>query len=111
MNTEKLITMFGITASSNNVVILGSDTDIWVYGMVYQDCGWLGSKAVFVEKEIGVEYACITKLHVSLSYMLHEDAYSHPQIKQIQFPLPTLAAIYILTGGDYISSFYHTSSN
>ena len=43
-----------ITSTSQNFVILGSDTDIWVYGMIYKDCGWLGRKVVYIEKTIGV---------------------------------------------------------
>lgn len=38
-----------MTCTLQNVIILGSDTDIWVYGMVYKDCGWLGRKNVYVE--------------------------------------------------------------
>ena len=40
---------------------------------------------------------------------LHAAATSHPQLKQVPFPLLTIAAIYILTGGDYVSSFFRTS--
>ena len=39
-----------ITSTSQNFVILGSDTDIWVYGIIYKDCGWLARKVVYVEK-------------------------------------------------------------
>ena len=62
--------------------------------MIYKDCGWLGRKVVYIEKTIGVEYAC-----------MNSAAMSHPQLKQIGFPLLTLATICILTGGDYISFF------
>ena len=90
-----------MTSTSQNCIILGSDTDIWVYGMMYKDCGWLGRKTVYVEKTVGAEYVCINSLHVA--------ATSHPQLKQVAFPLLTLATIYILTGGDYVSSFFRTS--
>ena len=33
----------------------------------------------------------------------------HPKLKTISFPLTTLALVYILTSGDYISSFFRTS--
>lgn len=33
----------------------------------------------------------------------------HPKLKDIPFPLTNLAAVYILTGGDYISGFFRTS--
>lgn len=44
-------------STSRNVVILGSDTDIWVYGLAFLDCGWINSKVVYIEKAIGSEYA------------------------------------------------------
>ena len=53
------------------------------------------------KKNIGAEYVCINNLHVA--------AVSHPHLKQIPYPLLTLAVIYILTGGDYVSSFFRTS--
>ena len=87
-----------MTSMLQNVIILGSDTDIWVYGMVYKDCGWLGRKIVYVEKIVEAEYVCINNLHTA--------ATSHPQLKQVPFPLLTIATIYIMTGGDYISSFF-----
>ena len=34
---------------------------------------------------------------------------NHPKLKRIPFPMLSLAAVYILTGGDYISSFFKTS--
>ena len=40
---------------------------------------------------------------------MHAAASCHPQLKRIHNPLSNLAAIYILTGGDYISSFYKIS--
>ena len=39
----------------SNIIILGSDTDIWVYGMAFMGCGWLGNKTVYVERAIGSE--------------------------------------------------------
>ena len=53
------------------------------------------------KKTIGAEYVCINCIHTA--------AMSHPQLKQVPFPPLTLATIYILTGGDYVSSFFRTS--
>ena len=44
-----------------------------------------------------------------IMYPLRTAASHHPQIKRMHNPLSTLAAIYILTGSDYISSFFRTS--
>ena len=40
---------------------------------------------------------------------ISEAVMNHPKLKAIQFPLLTLSTIYMLTGGDYISSFFKTS--
>ena len=90
-----------MSSLSSNIVILGSDTDIWVYGMAYKGCGWLGNKTVYIERAIGSEY-------VSLN-AISEVVMNHPKLKRIPFPMLSLAAVYILTGGDYISSFFKTS--
>ena len=35
-----------MTSSSRNIVILGSGTDIWVYGMIFMEGGWFPNKTV-----------------------------------------------------------------
>ena len=90
-----------MSSTSSNIVILGSDTDIWVYGMSFIGCGWLGNKTVYVERAIGSDYVCLNALS--------ETVMNHPKLKKISFPLLSLATVYMLTGGDYISSFFRTS--
>ena len=90
-----------LSSLSSNIVILGSDTDIWVYGMAFMGCGWLGNKTVYVERAVGSEY-------VSLN-AIFEAVMNHPKLKVLPFPLLTLSTVYMLTGGDYISSFFKTS--
>ena len=90
-----------MTTTSNKVIVLGSDTDIWVYGMVFMECGWLANRTVYVECKLGSEYVHINKLP--------ETAQLHSKLKQIPLPLTSLAVVYITTGSDYISSFFHTS--
>ena len=90
-----------MSSTSSNIVILGSDTDIWVYGMSFIGCGWLGNKTVYVERAIGSDYVCLNALS--------ETVMNHPKLKKIPFPLLSLATVYMLTGGDYISSFFRTS--
>ena len=88
-------------SSISSNIILGSDTDIWVYGMAFMGCGWLGNKTVYVERAIGSEYVCLNNMF--------EAVMNHPKLKRIPFPLLSLATVYILIGGDYISSFFRTS--
>ena len=92
-----------ITSSSRKFVILGSDTDIWVYGMIFMEGGWFNNKSVYVEKSIQTEYVSLNTLCAA--------APCHPQLKRIRNPLSNLAAIYILTGGDYVSGFFRTSKH
>ena len=88
-------------STCRQIVILGSDTDIWVYGMAFMDCGWLENKEVFVEKAINSEYVHLNTLAQAVS--------AHPQLATVRHPMLTMAAIYIVTGSDYISSFFRTS--
>ena len=90
-----------MASTSSKLVLLGSDTDIWVYGMALMECGWLGDKLIYVERSLKSEY-------VNVNAIL-EASVSHPNLKKVSFPTLTLASIYILTGGDYISSFFKTS--
>ena len=89
------------TSTSNRIIVLGSDTDIWVYGMVFMECGWLANKTIYVECKIGGEYVHVNRLI--------ETSKLHPKLKQVPFSLTSLAVVYILTGSDYISSFFRTS--
>ena len=41
-----------VMSTSTNIIILGSDTDIWVYGMALKEAGWLQNKRMFVERSI-----------------------------------------------------------
>lgn len=69
--------------------------------MALMECGWLGDKLIYVERALNSEY-------VNVNAIL-EASVSHPNLKKVSFPTLTLASIYILTGGDYISSFFKTS--
>ena len=40
---------------------------------------------------------------------MSETAQLYSNLKQVPFPLTNLAVVYIITGSDYISSFFHTS--
>ena len=63
------------TSTSNRVIVLGSDTDTWVYGMVFMESGWLVKKTVYVECKIGGEYVHGNKLI--------ETSKLHPTLKQV----------------------------
>ena len=88
-------------STSSHIIVLGSDTDIWVYGMAFLEYGWINNKEVHIEKSIGSEYAHLNAFLAAAS--------SHPKLKAIRYPLSSLVAIYVLTGCDYISSLFRTS--
>ena len=44
---------------TQNILIVGSDTDIWVYGMALLESGQLGEKQIRVERIVNAEYVDI----------------------------------------------------
>ena len=72
-------------------------TPTWIYRMAFIECGWLGDKSIYVERTINAEYVNVNAIV--------EASVSHPNLKKVSFS----ASIYVLTGGDYISSFFKTS--
>ena len=90
-----------ITSTSNNIIIVGSDTDIWVYGMALKESGWLGNKLVYVERTLNAEFVDICEVYTVIE--------SHPSLAGIPYPLNSLVALYVLSGCDYVSSFFKTS--
>ena len=88
-------------STHSHIIVLGSDTDIWVYGMALMDCGWIEHQVIFVEKSINSEYVDLNALSVAVA--------AHPQLATVRYPMLALAAIYIISGSDYISSFFRTS--
>ena len=74
-----------LSSLSSKVIVLGSDTDIWAYGMAFMGCGWLGNKSVYVERAIGSEYVCLNALSEAVG--------GHPKLRRIPFPLLSLATV------------------
>ena len=65
-----------MASSSTN---MGSDTDIWVYGMIFKEGGWFHNKTVYVERSTQSEYVSLNTLSTAASY--------HPQLKRTRSPL------------------------
>ena len=82
-NGEADYVWYHCMSSLSHDIIMGSDTDIWVYGMAFMGCGWLGRKKVYVERAIGSEYVNLNAIS--------EAVMNHPKLKAIQFPLLTLS--------------------
>ena len=56
-----------MASSSTNIVVLGSDTDIWVYGMIFNEGGWFHNKTVYVERSIQSEYVSLNIMTIAAS--------------------------------------------
>ena len=83
---------------SNNLIIVSSDTDTWVYGLGICEAGHIDHKHVYVQRGNTKTYIDIHKGTALIS--------SHPVLSTISHPVLSLVALYILTGCDYVSSFY-----
>ena len=64
-------------STSRHIIILGSDTDIWVYGLAFLDCGWINNKVVYIEKSIGSEYAHLNAFSEAVS--------THPKLNVTRY--------------------------
>ena len=56
---------------STNIIIVGSDTDIWVYGMALKEAGWLQNKGGFVERSIKTEFVDINEIQQAVTAHPH----------------------------------------
>ena len=84
-----------IQTPSNNVLIVSSDTDTWVYGLVVYESGQLSGMQVYVQRGYTDSFIHINKATTLIR--------NHPILSKISYPVLSL---YILTGCDYVSSFY-----
>ena len=83
---------------SNNLIIVSSDTDTWVYGLGICEAGHMNHKQVYVQRGNNTTYININGGTALIS--------NHPILSTISYPVLSLVARYILTGCDYVSSFY-----
>ena len=68
-----------MASTSSKLVLLGSDTDIWVYGMALMECGWLGDKSIYVERALNSEYVNVNAI-LEESPKLEKSVISYPNI-------------------------------
>ena len=87
-----------IHASSNNVLIVSSDTDTWVYGLGLCELNFFQGKHVYIQRGNTNSYININEGTSLIS--------QHPKLSPMTYPVLSLVALYILTGCDYLSSFY-----
>lgn len=83
---------------SNNIIIVSSDTDTWVYGLGICETREFGDKQVYVQRGNNESFININEATALII--------SHPVLSTISYPALSLVALYVLTGCDYVSSFY-----
>ena len=89
-----------IHESSRNIVVV-SLIHAWVYGLGLCGQGHLEGKHIIVRRGNVVSYIDITAAALMLS--------QHSKLSGIAFPVLSLVTLYVLTGCDYVSSFYRCS--
>ena len=87
-----------IHASSRHIIIVSSDTDTWVYGLGLAEVGWLQGKQVYVKRGNVDSF-----VNINLAAQLIT---THPSLSNTNHPVSSVVALYVLTGCDYLSSFY-----
>lgn len=93
-----------IYCHSRDCLVVASDTDVWVYGLGLWEAGWIKNKRVIVQRGTTEEY-----VDINLGARLIED---FSPLSNVPYPISTLVAMYVLTGCDYVSSFFrHTKQN
>ena len=89
------------SSSSQKFIIVSSDTDVWVYGLLIVEFDHhLQSKEIHVE--------CLNstpKTHVNVT-RLYKCITVHQQLGKLSYPCASLVALYVATGSDYWSFFY-----
>ena len=81
-------------------IISCTDTDIWVYGMAVMEQKWLNASTDFyIEKVHDLDYISI---NTAVEAIKQDD-----RLKSLQNPVTSVCASYIISGGDYVSSFHY----
>ena len=87
-------------APSSNVLVVSSDTDSWVYGLGILEIGWLRGKTVYVKRS-----SASIPVFVNINSLVSAIT-THEQFGKLVNPASSIVALYVLTGCDYVSSFY-----
>ena len=87
-----------IHTHSDNIVVVSSDTDTWVYGLAIYAARHLSGKNVYVQRGNSESYININRAATLIS--------NHRVLSTTDYPVLTLVALYVLTGCDYVSSLY-----
>lgn len=87
-------------STTKNVIIVSSDTDVWMYGLLITELSYqLQTKQVYVKclNSSPLVYVNVTKLY--------EAIIAHPKLGNIRHPCTSLVALYIATGSGLLKLF------
>ena len=87
-------------APLSDVLIVSSDTDSWVYGLGIMEMGWLQGKTVYVQRG-STSVSDFVNINGLVSAII-----THEQLGKLVYPVSSIVTLYVLTGCDYVSSFY-----
>ena len=96
--TDYYIWHHTIHCRGTNCLVVASDTDVWVYGLGLWEAGWLANKLVIVQRGNSGDF-----VNISFGARLITDLAA---LQNVKFPVSTMVALYVLTGCDYVSSFF-----
>ena len=91
-------------STSENIVVIANDTDVWMYGLAILESGFLANKQVIIELSNEKEYVHLNNGLLCLK--------AHPSLQRVameQTAAMSLLAVYLLSGSDYLSNFYNLS--
>ena len=93
-------------SSSQNILVIANDTDVWIYGLALLETGYLSlkeaNKQVIIELSHEKEYVHLNNALVCLQ--------AHPSLQRLAMRRTaglSLLTIYLLSGSDYLSNFYN----
>lgn len=84
----------------SNVMVVSKDTDTWVYGLSLMELGFLSGKHVIIKRGINASE------YVSINFGVRA-IMGLPCLSNVKYPATSIVALYILSGCDYVSSFFH----
>ena len=87
-----------INCTGIDILVVSGDTDVWVYGLGLWEAGWLINKNGIVKKGLSGEY-----VNINLGARSIKDC---AQLQQATNPIAAIVGLYVMTGCDYVSSFF-----
>lgn len=88
-------------STTSNALVLSKDTDTWVYGLSLIELGFLEGKHIIVQRGNSGDFVDLNIGTRSLARL--------PFLSNVSYPVTSLVSLYVLTGCDYVSSFFRLS--